>query len=167
MQTSRMHLKGPERNFFVQKTLPYRIVVVQLLGHVRLFVTPWTAAFQASLCFTVSWSLPKLISIDSSRHLPWPPGGTLTDTWQQVNVHMLNGDQQWDSQGARHVIQLHGAAEGHVPANQAWQNTVSWRREWQTASVFLPGEPHVGCLSSNHKWIPVYYKKWKHILKFE
>ena len=30
--------------------------VVQLLIHVQLFVTPWTAAHQASLSFTISWS---------------------------------------------------------------------------------------------------------------
>ena len=38
-------------------------VVVQLLSHVQFFVTPWTAAHQASLSFTVSWSLLKLMSI--------------------------------------------------------------------------------------------------------
>ena len=37
--------------------------VVQWLSHVQLFVTPWTAARQASLCFTVSQSLLKLMSI--------------------------------------------------------------------------------------------------------
>ena len=31
--------------------------VVQLLSHVLLFATPWTAACQAPLSFTVSWSL--------------------------------------------------------------------------------------------------------------
>ena len=36
---------------------------VQSLSHVRLFLTPWTAAHQASLCFTVSQTLLKLISI--------------------------------------------------------------------------------------------------------
>ena len=30
------------------------IVVIQSLSHVRLFVTPWTAAHQASLSFTIS-----------------------------------------------------------------------------------------------------------------
>ena len=40
-------------------------VVVPLLGHVRLFVTPWTAAHQAFLSFTISWSLLKLMSIES------------------------------------------------------------------------------------------------------
>ena len=39
--------------------------VVQLLSHVRLFVTPWTAACQASLSFTISQSLLKLMSIES------------------------------------------------------------------------------------------------------
>ena len=46
--------------------------VVQSLSHVQLFATPWTAACQASLSFTVSQSLVKLISIElvmPSNHL--------------------------------------------------------------------------------------------------
>ena len=45
---------------------------VQLLSHVQLFVTPWTAACQASLSITNTQSLLKLISIESvipSNHL--------------------------------------------------------------------------------------------------
>ena len=45
---------------------------VQLLGRVQLFVTLWTAACQASLSITNSWSLLKLMSIKSvmpSNHL--------------------------------------------------------------------------------------------------
>ena len=48
------------------------IVVVQLLGRAQLSATPWTVAHQASLSFTVSWSLLKLMSIKSvmpSNHL--------------------------------------------------------------------------------------------------
>ena len=48
------------------------IAVVQLLNHVRFLVTPWTAACQASLSFTVSWSFLRLMSIESvmpSSHL--------------------------------------------------------------------------------------------------
>ena len=37
--------------------------VVQSLSHVHLFVTPWSAACQASLSFTISWSLFKFMSI--------------------------------------------------------------------------------------------------------
>ena len=45
---------------------------VQSLSCVRLFVTPWTAAHQASLSVTNSWSLLRLMSIESvmpSNHL--------------------------------------------------------------------------------------------------
>ena len=38
---------------------------VQLLSHVQLFATPWTAAWQAFLSITNSWSLLKLMSIQS------------------------------------------------------------------------------------------------------
>ena len=38
---------------------------VQLLSHVWLFVTPWTAACQASLSMTNYWSLSKPMSIES------------------------------------------------------------------------------------------------------
>ena len=41
------------------------IVVVQSSSLVRLFAIPWTAAHQASLSFTISWSLLKLMSIES------------------------------------------------------------------------------------------------------
>ena len=40
-------------------------MVVKSLSHVQLFVTPWTAECQASLFFTISWSLLKLTSIES------------------------------------------------------------------------------------------------------
>ena len=48
------------------------VVVVQSLSCVRPFATPWPAAHEASLCFTISWSLPKLMSLESvmlSNHL--------------------------------------------------------------------------------------------------
>ena len=46
------------------KTFPRAWVVIQSLSHVRLFATPWTAAHQASLSFTISWSLLKPMSIE-------------------------------------------------------------------------------------------------------
>ena len=41
------------------------VVVAQLLRCVQLFSAPWTLAHQASLSFTISWSLLKLMSIES------------------------------------------------------------------------------------------------------
>ena len=48
------------------------IIVVQSLSHLQLFAAPWTAARQASLSIAISWSLLKLMSIESvmpSNHL--------------------------------------------------------------------------------------------------
>ena len=56
--------------------------VIQVLGHVRLLATPWTAAHQASLSITISWSSLKPMSVESvmpsnrltlCRHLLLPP----------------------------------------------------------------------------------------------
>ena len=50
----------------------YWTFVVQLLSCVRLFTTPWTAARQAFLFFTILQSLPKFMSTESvmpSNHL--------------------------------------------------------------------------------------------------
>ena len=50
-------------------------VVVQLLSHVRLFVTPWTSACQTPLSSTLSQNLLKFMSTESvipSNHLSLP-----------------------------------------------------------------------------------------------
>ena len=47
-------------------------VVLQSLSRAQLFATPWTAACQVFLSFTISWSLLKLMSIKlmmPSNHL--------------------------------------------------------------------------------------------------
>ena len=40
------------------------VVVVQSLSRVGLFAAPWTAGHQASLSYTISWSLIKLMSTE-------------------------------------------------------------------------------------------------------
>ena len=64
---------------------PYQFSSVQSLSCVCLFVSPWTAAHQASLSITNSWSLFKLIFMESvmpSNHLilssPSPPAFNLS-----------------------------------------------------------------------------------------
>ena len=62
-------LKHKHGDLFSKNTLGQS---VQLLSCVQLFATPWTAAHQASLSITNSWSLLKLMSIESvmpSNHL--------------------------------------------------------------------------------------------------
>ena len=62
--------KGNQRNkggikLFEEPGIDTKVVVVQLLSHVPLFATPWTAACRASLSFSISWSLLKFKSIES------------------------------------------------------------------------------------------------------
>ena len=57
---------------FCNPVLTVFLSSVQSLSHVRLFATPWTAAHQASQSVAKSWSLLKLMSIESvmpSNHL--------------------------------------------------------------------------------------------------
>ena len=52
--------------------MEYLFVAVHLISCVRLFVTPWITACQASLSFTISWTLLKLMPIElvmPSNHL--------------------------------------------------------------------------------------------------
>jgi len=53
-----VYLKGNQSWIFIGSS-------VQSLSHVRLFVTPWIAACQASLSVTNSWSSLRLMSIES------------------------------------------------------------------------------------------------------
>ena len=57
------------RNYFFMTFVCFSmkdlVVVIQWLSHVQLFATPWTAACQDSLSFTISQSLLKLLYIES------------------------------------------------------------------------------------------------------
>ena len=84
--------------------------IVQSLSRVRLLATPWTAARQASLSFTSTQSLIKLISIESgmpSNHLillssPSPPtfrvfcGGAEGEPNQSSGFCFPTKQQIWD-----------------------------------------------------------------------
>ena len=59
-------------NKITHAILPQKWVAVQLLSHVWLLVTPWTAAHQTCLSFAISWTLLKFTCIESmmpSNHL--------------------------------------------------------------------------------------------------
>ena len=63
--------RGPRGLFWVYLYMPV-VVVVESLRRGWPFATPWTAAHQASLSLTISWSLLKFMSIESvmpSNHL--------------------------------------------------------------------------------------------------
>ena len=56
---------GSRQDIAAVFTVEGAVGVVQWLSCVQLFATPWTAVCQASLSFTISWSLLKLTSIES------------------------------------------------------------------------------------------------------
>ena len=110
---------------------PIRFSAVQSLSRVWLFVTPWTAADQASLSITNSWSLLTLVSIESvmpSSHLilcrpllllpPVPPS---------IRVFPMSQLFAWGGQ----------SIEVSALASVLPKNTQDWSPlEW-TGSIFL------------------------------
>ena len=62
-QRHKRHLLGPPFPPLVSSPLCSQMFV-QLLSRVSLFATAWTAAPQASLSFTISWSLLRLMSTE-------------------------------------------------------------------------------------------------------
>ena len=67
-----------------------RFVVVQSRSRARLFLTPWTEACQASLSFTISWTLLRFMSTESvmpSNHLIlWSPLLLLPSVFPSIRV---------------------------------------------------------------------------------
>ena len=64
------------------------VVAVQSSSCVWLFATTWTAACQASLSLTISWSLPKFIALvlPSSSHILWCPLLLLPSVFPSIRV---------------------------------------------------------------------------------
>ena len=117
------------------------ISVVQSLGCIQLFSTPWTAGHQASLSFTISRSLLKLMSIESVM----------------LSSHLL----------LCHPLLLLSRSSQNTKLNSLWCRASHWlsilhvvvyiyrRRRWHPTPVLLPGKSHgqrslVGCSPWGH-----------------
>ena len=133
-------------------------VVVQSLSHVRLFVTPWTAACEASLSFSNSQSLLKLMSIESvmpSNRLilccpPAPfsscPQFFLASGSFLVSQHFASGGQSigastsvlpmnfqdWFPSGSTGLISLH-----YKGLSRVFSNTTVWKHQFFSAQCSL------------------------------
>ena len=73
--------------------LQFQFSSVQSLSHVRLFATPWTAACQASLSITNSWSSPKPMFIElvmPSNHLILCPLLLRPSIFPSIRVFSMN-----------------------------------------------------------------------------
>ena len=96
-------------------------LVVQSLSCVQLFVTPWPAACQASLSFTISCSFLRLISWVSDAIQPSRP---LLPPSLALNLSQYQGLFQWIGSSLRvaKVLELHLQLSASVlPMNiQGW-----------------------------------------------
>ena len=91
------------------------VIVVQSLSCVRLFATPWTAVCQASLSFTISWSLLKLMSIESV--MPSQPSHPLLfPSPPALNLAQHQSVSQLTSSKAR----LHSQSLGVSVSSELW-----------------------------------------------
>ena len=101
---------------------------VQLLSHIRLFVTPWTAACQASLSITNSQSLLKFMSIESvmpSNHLILcRPLLLLPSVFPSIRV--------FSSESALHI---------------------RWPKNWSFSFNISPSNEHPGLISCRMDWL--------------
>ena len=101
---------------------------VQSLSHVYHFATPWTAAHQASLSITNSWSLPKTLSIESvmtSNHLILcPPLLLLPSTFPNIRV--------FSNESALHI---------------------RWPKYWSFSFNISPSNEHPGLISFRMDWL--------------
>ena len=77
--------------------------VVQPPSQVQLFATPWTAASQVSLCLTISWNLPKFMSIalvmPSSHLILWCPLFPLPSIFPSIRDFSKESAVPWQNTG--------------------------------------------------------------------
>ena len=139
---------------------------VQSLSRVRLFVTPWTAAHQASLSIANSRSLPKLVSIESvmpSHHLilcrplflrlrSFPGSGSFpisqlfTSGGQSIGVSastsVLPNTQDWSPLGWSGWISLQFKG-----LSRLFSNTTVQKHQFLGAQLSLQSNSHI------HSWL--------------
>ena len=105
------------------------LIVVHSLDHVWLFVTPWTAARQASLSFTISQSLLRFMFIElvmQSNHLILWDGMFITGClWDQQLWNWWRRNQD-GAEGEAEQVEWLTKTPGHLPrspgARMAFQN---------------------------------------------
>ena len=117
------------------------VIIVQSLSRIWLLETPWTAACQASMSFTISWSLLKLTSIESRCHpiisssvalfsclQPFPVSGSFPMGWL-----FASGNQSIGASASASVLPMNWfdllAAQGILKGllqHHNWKASVLW-----------------------------------------
>ena len=107
---------------------PCQFSSVQLLSHVRLIVTPWTAACQASLSITNSWDLLKLMPIElvmpSNQLIFCCPLLLLPSIFPSIRV--------FSNESVLHI---------------------RWPKDWSFSFSISPSKEHPGLISFRMDWL--------------
>ena len=114
-------------------------------SRVQLFVTPWTAACQASLSITNSWSLLKLKSIESVK----------------PSNHLIL------CQPSNHLILCHPLLQPSIfPSNRVFSNgsvlRIRWPKYWSFSFSFSPSNEYSGLISFRMDWLDVFAVQGTH-----
>ena len=102
---------------------------VQSLSHIQLFVTPWIAAFQASLSITNSRSLLKLMPIES-----------VMSSNQLILCHLL-------------LLQPSNFPSITVFSNESALR-IRWPKYWSSSFNISPSNEYSGLISFRMDWSP-------------
>ena len=90
------------------------------LSHVQLFATPWTAARQASLSITNSWSLLRLMSIRQWCHPTISSSVVPFSSWLQSFPASGSFPMSWFFESGGHNIGASALASFHPMNIQDW-----------------------------------------------
>ena len=127
-----------------------KTVLVQLTSCVRLFVTPWTAACQASLSLTISQSLPKFMSIV----LVMPSSHLIFWCFLLLLPSIFPSIREFSSKSAVCIRwSKYWSFSFSISPSNEYLGLISLkirRRQWHPTPVLLPGKSHgqrslVGC----------------------
>ena len=135
-------------------------VVVQSLSHIHLFRTPWTAAHQASLSFTISRNFLKLMSwchpIISCSVAPFPscPQSFPASESFPVSPFFASGGQNTGVSASVSVLPMN--IQGCFPLgltslstllskglSRVFPRTIVWKHQFSSTQTFLWSSSHI------------------------
>ena len=102
---------------------------VQSLSHVQLFATPWTTAFQASLSITNSWSLLKLMFVESVM----PYNHLIACRPLHLSPSIFPSIRVFSNESVLHIIR--------------------WPKYWSFSFSISPSNEHSGLISFRMDWL--------------
>ena len=107
---------------------------VQLLNHVQLFATPWTAAHQASMSITNSWKLNKLMSIESVM----PSNHLILCSPLLLSPSVFPSTRDFSNESALHI---------------------RWPKYWSFSFSISPSNEYTGLISFRMDWLDLLQSK--------